>query len=759
MPPTACTVARVTWLAMLFLLLILSGLGRLTFADHYSEISHLQITVPQKFGTNDFDVSEIQVIYTIQINRKTYTLHLKKQSFLDTHFLVYTYKSGTLYPDPSFKKRHCFYQGYAAEIPNSVVTLNTCSGLRGLLQLVNVSYGIEPLASTAMFEHMLYQIKNNKADFLPLQDNYPIIQLGEQAYRILVKSEKTLDVMLLKRTLKIHIIMDKALYDYMGSEVAVATEKIVHIFGLINTMFSQVELTVMLTSLEIWSDQNKVLCTGDANELLQRFVSWKENNLFQRSHDMAFLLIYRDYPNYVGATYHGRACDPKLAAGIALYPKRISSEAFSVVMAQLIGVNLGLRYDDIYNCYCPGTACIMNPQAIRSRGVKLFSSCSVDEFKRVVSQPEFECLQNQTISKVVVQGRKATCGNRIVEAGEQCDCGTEEECDFKKCCFTENCTFIKFAECGNGPCCDKKTCLLLPRGRICRKSIDPCDFPEYCTGVSEFCVPDMKAIDLEPCNNKTAFCYKGICRDPARQCAELFGKFAKGGTYLCAEEVNFLGDDFGNCRTTRCPFFNTLCGKIVCDWSHTRITETRNFDVQYTYLGGHVCMSAATRNDSKVTIPDNTYVADGTICDDNKFCLSGRCNYVTDHKDLASCNASKVCNGHGICNTNFNCHCDLGYSPPKCVKTPSSPGGSIDDGFWIVPKGEVVNLPIKKRHAAPRKNGLLISFCIFISFFILIAIFALKWNKMKFLKRGETISEGSMSEDSSSNSNRTYTEH
>nr|KAF6372799.1 hypothetical protein mPipKuh1_000293 [Pipistrellus kuhlii] len=116
---------------MLFFLLILSGLGRLTFADHDSETSHLQITVPQKLGstTNDVDVSEAKVIYAIQINRKTYTLHLKKQSLLDPHFLVYIYnKSGTLFPHSSFKKSHCFHQGYVAEIPNSVVTLSTCSG-------------------------------------------------------------------------------------------------------------------------------------------------------------------------------------------------------------------------------------------------------------------------------------------------------------------------------------------------------------------------------------------------------------------------------------------------------------------------------------------------------------------------------------------------------------------------------------------------------------------------------------------------------
>lgn len=56
-------------------------------------------------------------------------------------------------------------------------------------------------------------------------------------------------------------------------------------------MFSQLKLTVQLTSLELWSDQNKIPSNGDANEVLQRFVSWKERFLIQRSHDMAFLLM------------------------------------------------------------------------------------------------------------------------------------------------------------------------------------------------------------------------------------------------------------------------------------------------------------------------------------------------------------------------------------------------------------------------------------------------------------------------------------
>nr|XP_025849699.1 A disintegrin and metallopeptidase domain 3-like [Vulpes vulpes] len=671
---------------MLSLLLMLSGLGRLTSAGHHPEPSLLQITVPRKIGTNtnDSEASETHVTYAIKIDRKRYTLHLEKQSFLDPHFLVYAYnKSGTLYPDSSFIKGHCLYQGYAAEVPKSVVTLSTCSGLRGLLLLQNVSYGIEPLESAAAYEHMLYQIKNNKIDFSPVQENYTMTQLVDHPYRILVKSEKNSDV-LLKRVLKIQVVMDKALFDYMGSEVAIAAEKVVHIFGLINTMFSQLNMTIMLTSLELWSDQNKISLSGDANEVLQRFVSWKEQFLFQRSHDMAYLLIYRDPLNYVGATYHGMACNPKFAAGIALYPQMITLDAFSVVMAQLLGINLGLTYDDIYNCYCPGSTCIMNSEAIRSHGVKYFSSCSMDDFKHMVSQPEIQCLQNQKVSEVVYQGRSAAaCGNGILEPPEQCDCGLEGECSHKKCCNPVDCTLIGFAECGSGPCCDRKTCLIAERGRLCRQRTDPCDFPEFCNGSSTSCVPDVKSIDLEPCNNKTAFCFGGVCQDPDVQCEKLFGKFAKVSTYLCTQEVNFQADTFGNCGNTGCSFGSILCGKLVCHWTHSEIVPKSSVhDVQYTYLGGHICLSAKVRNDTTSSAMDLTQMSNGTMCGYNKFCFNGVCEDINNYPNRPNCGSEKNCSGHGICNDRLNCHCDVGYSPPICLPSPSSPGGSYNDGFW-----------------------------------------------------------------------------
>ena len=57
---------------------------------------------------------------------------------------------------------------------------------------------------------------------------------------------------------------------------------------------------------------------------------------------------------------------------------------------------------------------------------------------------------------------------------------------------------------------------------------------------------------------------------------------------------------------------NTLCGKLVCHWMHTRIAvPLEAYDMQYTYFGGHVCISANMRDS---TSQKRTYVGDGTAC-------------------------------------------------------------------------------------------------------------------------------------------------
>lgn len=42
----------------------------------------------------------------------------------------------------------------------------------------------------------------------------------------------------------------------------------------------------------------------------------------------------------------------------------ISLESLAVIIAQLLSLSMGIPYDDINKCHCPGDVCIMNPAAV-----------------------------------------------------------------------------------------------------------------------------------------------------------------------------------------------------------------------------------------------------------------------------------------------------------------------------------------------------------------------------------------------------------
>ncbi|XP_065375193.1 disintegrin and metalloproteinase domain-containing protein 18 isoform X9 [Macaca fascicularis] len=609
---------------MFFLLALLTELGRLQ-AHVGSEGIFLHVTVPRKILSNDSEVSERKMIYIITIDGQPYTLHLRKQSFLPQNFLVYTYnEAGSLHSESPYFMMHCHYQGYAAEFPNSFVTLSICSGLRGFLQFENVSYGIEPLESSARFEHIIYQMKNNDPNVSILAENYSHIWQKDQSYKVPLNSQKKNLSKLLPQYLEIYIIVEKALYDYMGSEMMAVTQKIVQVIGLVNTMFTQFRLTVTLSSLELWSNENQISTSGDADDILQRFLAWKRDYLILRPHDIAYLLVYRKHPKYVGATFPGTICNESYDAGIAM------------------------------------------------------------------------------------------------------------ECQFKKCCDYNTCKLKGSVKCGSGPCCTSK-CELSIVGTPCRKSVDPeCDFTEYCNGTSSDCVPDTYALNGHLCKLGTAYCYNGQCQTTDNQCAKIFGKGAQGAPFACFKEVNSLHERSENCgfknsQPLPCERKDVLCGKLACVQPHKNAYKS---DIQYTvysYIQDHVCVSIATGSSMRSDGTDNAYVADGTMCGPEMYCVNKTCRKV--HLTGYNCNTTTKCKGKGICNNFGNCQCFPGHKPPDCKFQFGSPGGSIDDGNFQ--KSD--EFYTEKGYNAHWNNWFILSFYIVLPFFIIFTIVIFKRNEIRKL--------------------------
>ncbi|KAM5278193.1 disintegrin and metalloproteinase domain-containing protein 32 isoform 1-T1 [Hipposideros larvatus] len=724
---------------MFRLMMLFAGLGGLLASRPGSQNSFLQIISPEKIQANTSDNSEVeneQISYIIPIDEKPYTVHLKQRYFLADNFMVYLHNQGSLNSHSSNIQTQCYYQGYIEGYPNSVVTLSTCSGLRGMLQFENVSYGIEPLEAAATFQHIIYELRNENHEFAVFTEKTHGTEQNPMDYNIFIseKSESTVSD-LIPLYLEMHVVVDKVLYDFLGSDSMIVTNKVIEIIGLVNSMFAQFKVTIVLSSLELWSDTNKISTVGEADELLHRFLDWKKSYLTLRPHDIAYLFIYREYPDYVGATFPGKMCVSHHSAGIVLYPKKITLDAFSVIVTQMLGLSLGISYDDPKKCQCSGAICIMNPDAMQSSGVKTFSNCSLSDFENFISNMGVaKCLQN----KPQMQRGRAICGNGKVESGEICDCGTEEQCGPDSCCDPKTCKLKAGSQCDKGLCC--KDCKFRSSGSECRPKAHPdCDLPEFCNGSSAACNPDITIHNGRVCKGKF-ICYDGDCPDLDARCASIFGRGSKNAPFACYEEIQSQSDRFGNCGLERgkykiCAWRNLICGRLVCTYPSRSPFRQENVAVIYAYVRDVVCITLDYSLHGSLIDP--MVVRNGSICDVERVCVNGDCVESRSIMDEFS-DCSEKCNGNGVCTSQMTCHCSQGFKPPYCQQR------TRDSSMF----SETPGLITEKAFWNDGKNRWLLGFYIALPVLIVAIITAVSWNRLKkwFTKKEEFLS--SESEDS-----------
>ncbi|KAM5278196.1 disintegrin and metalloproteinase domain-containing protein 5-like [Hipposideros larvatus] len=746
---------------MFLLLVLLMGLDGLHAGPDLHK-SFLQTTVPEKISSYDTGRdSQNNVAYIITIEGKPHFVHLKKQSFLSSVSVVYSYdENDTQHSKPLLDQMDCSYHGYIAGFPNSLVSLSTCSGLRGTLQFKNISYGIEPMEAISGFMHMLYEEKKNNINIPLLGDNGTDSHTNLE-YQVRKSSKRVEFFKLFPRYLEIYIVVDKDLFNYMGSDIKAVTQKVIQIIGLVNTMLTQLKLTVVISFIEIWSNKNKISTVGNPNHILFRFLEWKSKHISQPYYT-AYFLAFKKHPSFIGATFPGKICNENYAVGVALYPEGLSLESYAVSIVQLLGLNVGLSFDNTATCYCSGDVCTMSPEALHSGGVKDFSTCSLDEFKYIASDSGLECLHNILPDVPVYKNTQKICGNGKLEPGEQCDCGTIEKCTHKQCCDPRTCRFKKSrVDCGSGECCTQK-CTIKPANTVCRKSFDKeCDFIEYCNGVAPHCGPDTFARNGHYCDSGESFCYEGRCRIFTKQCQNLIGGDSRGAPFACFEEINGREDRYGNCGKHKCSFPDLLCGKLVCSWPHKTLVSSANLSVIYTHVREDICVStfpvsARPLRDTRTTYEtaddrDETFVEDGSICGPEMYCVRFACIEARRQVDYNMCSNSKHCNSHGFCNNFNHCHCEEGFVPPNC-KVLKGEFGSIDDGHTF----KTSKSYLEERSTTPPKRQFQLIFYISLPVVLIIIVTTtvlIKQDKIrKQCYRGETESERSVSEESSSNS-------
>ncbi|MEJ1280456.1 disintegrin and metallopeptidase domain 7 [Cricetulus griseus] len=193
-------------------------------------------------------------------------------------------------------------------------------------------------------------------------------------------------------------------------------------------------------------------------------------------------------------------------------------------IAHQLGHSLGMQHDE-FPCTCPVGKCVMGGSG--SIPAIKFSKCSQTQYQQYLKDQKPACILNNPLPADF--NEFPFCGNKKVDEGEECDCGTvqvfandvifNKECT-SPCCDARKCVLKPGYTCVEGECCE--SCQIKKEGAICRLAKNECDFPEVCTGHSPECPKDQFQTNGFPCKNGKGYCFMGQCPILDDQCSELF---------------------------------------------------------------------------------------------------------------------------------------------------------------------------------------------------------------------------------------------
>ncbi|XP_045391263.1 disintegrin and metalloproteinase domain-containing protein 28 isoform X4 [Lemur catta] len=641
-----------------------SAIKELPEAKKYEVVYPIRLHLPHKREVKEPEQQEqfeTELKYKMTVNGKMAVLYLKKNKNLLAPGYTETYynSSGKEVTTSPQIMDDCYYQGYIINEKVSDASISTCRGLRGYFSQGDQRYFIEPLGPTnedgqehALFKYDPSEETDNSTcgmdDVLwvhGLQEN-----VDASATRLVKSNDQ--NVQKPKRYIEYYLVLDNGEFKKYNENTDEMRKRVFEMANYINMLYRKLDAHVVLVGMEIWTDEDKINVIPNANATLENFSKWRGSDLLRRKrHDVAQLITATELSGTtVGLAFMSTMCSPYHSVGII---QDHSGNHLSVAgtMAHEMGHNFGMFHDD-YNCKCPSVKCVMD-RALSFYIPTDFSSCSRVSYDKFFADKLSNCLSNVPLPTDIVS--IPVCGNQVVEMGEDCDCGTPEECT-NICCNAETCKIKADFQCALGECCEK--CQFKKAGKVCRSAKDECDLPEMCDGKSDHCPEDRFQINGFPCQNGMGYCLMGTCPTLQDQCTELWGPGSKVADKSCYR-MNEGGSKYGYCHKVDntvipCKANDSMCGKLFCQGGSDYVVWRGRV---ITFL---VCKSF----DPEDPRHEIGMVTNGTKCGDNKVCIHAEC--VDIEEAYKSTNCSSKCKGHAVCDHKLQCQCKEGWAPPDC---------------------------------------------------------------------------------------------
>lgn len=309
--------------------------------------------------------------------------------------------------------------------------------------------------------------------------------------------------------------------------------------------------------------------------------------------------------NVIGIAYMSTAC----RGGVGVVESLYNDYAVAKTVAHEAGHTLGIRHinnyvrgsslgtpESVMDCSKQYTS-VMSPYILGTNYT--WDSCSIEWFKLFNEGYPYGCTGGTcTFPSDMVPGCMlptfSECGNTMLDPNEECDCGSEEECD-DPCCDAKTCKLKGVCSPMMHECCTDQ-CTVQSSAKKCRESVDDtCDVPDYCNGVDRQCPKDKvnnylscTALDFTKKEKIPGKCYGGKCLSHEIQCRNVRPAYGYNIVSACIRGINGTA----------------ACKKLFCQ------PETNSFcTVVYT--------------------PTLEYVKDGTPCGDNMACFSQVCVPIT----------------------------------------------------------------------------------------------------------------------------------
>nr|XP_034185477.1 disintegrin and metalloproteinase domain-containing protein unc-71 isoform X5 [Osmia lignaria] len=581
---------------------------------------------------------------------------------------------------------HCYYHGTVRDYPGASAAFHTCNGVSGVIHLGNETFVIHPFygGDLSKHPHVIFEARTKA--------NKGCANLGNLEWRAKSRRQKHVlglsetpsdrykrDVRETTKYIETAIIIDKAMFEKRnGSTRAEVVHDAIQVANIADLYFRTLNTRVSVTYIETWQSTNQAdISKGmDISIALRNLNDYTVRRMYQVDEDTTQLLTGEIFAGgELGMAEYLTICKQK-AVGISVDLNVYEPHLLAGTMAHMIGHNIGMAHDDRRSeCICRDWhGCIMAQSIVGLENVQpyKFSECSKMDYIDSLRAGKGFCLLNKP-NEVEM---RTSCGNKVIDDDEECDCGSIDECPkIDPCCDPITCKLTSEAECASGPCCSN--CKLLKRGVVCRDSTNECDLPEVCSGESGQCPVDVYKKNGIPCSNDQGYCFNGECPALDLQCDQIWGYGGVVADKQCFEQFNSKGSLTGHCGTDasghyiKCEPENVRCGSLQCQQG-SKQPVMGGMDHSRTIISikgkEYECKSTTGKVEGS-EMPRMGLVRDGTSCGDNLICVNQTCTSrfpLIDKEHCPSNHNNNECSGNGVCTNANKCYCYPGWSGPDC---------------------------------------------------------------------------------------------